>query len=313
MKEDEEAQFTPEYYEFIRETFDERTNMEGFLDYVRERIMVSDSLYQELQNYWPDNLVKALLSFDELNDQLAGVTWLTISWVFQTRIVDIIRDAHTTPTHMEDDEDEDAIYDNLWLYYALEKTLEEWILPITFSGELIVKLWDGNILENGGMWHMVTILWGDGEIFEVDSFWNRTDPWSKIEDMSVWEILDTREKVIERIKLLERVIEYHYNDDLEIPEDVWIFYSNAGQKYEAWYASWKDIPTGDMAHIHFWQHLIDMKNDLTQALKKMSVSDTTQVEQWKKDWLKAGISKNLPEEVQENIPPIRGKKLRIIK
>jgi hypothetical protein len=29
--------------------------------------------------------------------------------------------------------------------------------------------------------------------------------------------------------------------------------------------------------------------------------------------IKAGISKNLPEEVQENIPPIRGKKLRIIK
>jgi hypothetical protein len=51
VKEDEEAQFTPEYYEFIRETFDERTNMDGFLDYVRERIMVSDSLYQELQNY----------------------------------------------------------------------------------------------------------------------------------------------------------------------------------------------------------------------------------------------------------------------
>jgi hypothetical protein len=39
VKEDEEAQFTPEYYEFIRETFDERTNMEGFLDYVRERII----------------------------------------------------------------------------------------------------------------------------------------------------------------------------------------------------------------------------------------------------------------------------------
>jgi hypothetical protein len=51
VRENGEAKFTPEYYEFIREVFDDRTNMEGFLDYVRERIIVSDTLYQQLQEY----------------------------------------------------------------------------------------------------------------------------------------------------------------------------------------------------------------------------------------------------------------------
>ncbi len=311
-KEDWEVKFTPEYYEFIREVFDERTNMESFLDYVRESIIVSDTLYGELQKYWPDNLVKALLSFDELNDQLAGVTWLTVAWVFKARIADIIRDAYTTATHMEDDENEDEIYDTPWLYYALEKTLEEWLMPINSDGEMIVKLWDGNTLKDGSKWHIVTSIWGNGEIYEVDRLWNRTDPWSKIITIKWEEILDSREKLITRIKLLEKIIEYHYSDGLDILEEVELFYANLRAEFESWHASLRDIPTGNFAHIHFWMHLVRMKNDLIESLKKMDATDTTQIDKWEKDWREIGISTHLPEESSQAVPKVRWIELKII-
>jgi hypothetical protein len=43
----------------------------------------------------------------------------------------------------------------------------------------------------------------------------------------------------------------------------------------------KDIPTGDLAHIHFGQHLVQMKNDLGASLKDIEVSDTTKIDNWK--------------------------------
>jgi hypothetical protein len=52
------------------------------------------------------------------------------------------------------------------------------------------------------------------------------DPGSKEITIRGEEVLDTREKVIIRIKLLEQVIEYHYSDDLDIPEELESFYAN---------------------------------------------------------------------------------------
>lgn len=308
VRENGEVKFTPEYYEFIREIFEDRTNMEWFLDYIREICLTSDTLYQQLQEYWPDNLVKALLSFDELNDQLAGVAWLTIAWVFKTRIADIIRDAYTQATHMEEDEEGEDFYETPWLYYALEKTLEEWIMPITSDGELIVKIWDGNV------WHIVTGIWGNGEIFEVDRLWNRTDPWSKEITIRGEKVLDTREKVISRIKILEQSIEYHYSDDVVIPEEIGSFYAWLQEGFESSYVNPKDIPVWDLWEIHFWKYLIEMKNDLIQKLRNdMKISDTTQIDTWKEQWHKAGISTELPEHTDSGIPQVRGTKLEIIK
>ena len=133
-KAQEKRSFTPEFYEFIREIFEDRTDMERFLEYVREIILTSEKTSKKLfgriwdgegRKYSNQDIIKALLSFDEINDQLSNVEWLTIDWIFSTKIMEILRASYTEPSHREDDEE--GIYDNTMLYEALEKTLD--LLP----------------------------------------------------------------------------------------------------------------------------------------------------------------------------------------
>jgi hypothetical protein len=180
------------------------------------------------------------------------------------------------------------------------------MMPISSSGEILCRIADWNT------GHMVSILWED-KIFEVDRLWNRTDPGSKEITIRGEEVLDTREKVIIRIKLLEQVIEYHYSDDLDIPEELESFYANLWIEFESWYSSLKDVPTGDLAHIHFGQHLVQMKHDLGASLKDIEVSDTTKIDEWKEQWQEGGISAELPQESNHSVPQVRWAKLEIIK
>lgn len=255
QKSNGETIFTPEYYEFIREIFEDRTDMESFLGYLREVLLTSDAIYAKVkEDYSNSDIIKALLSFDELNDQLSTVDHLSVSWVFQTRIVDILRESYAASAHDEDPEED--VYPTISIFSALEKALDHGVLPISSNGEVI------SVIDEGNTWYIVSVI-GESRIFEVDKFGTPLDEEVIVESGS--ELLDTREKVVERIKLLERIISYHYNVSTDIPEEDEQFYID--RKIE--FSGEKESASENLLEIHFGKYLTEMKNDLVEALKKM--------------------------------------------
>ncbi len=247
--------FTPEYYEFIREIFEDRTDMESFLQYLREVLLTNDTVYEKIkENYSNLDIIKTLLSFDELNDQLSTVDHLTVSWVFQTKIINILRNSYSLPSH--DENPKEGIYPNIPVFYALEQSLNYEILPISSNGEII------SIIDEGNSWYIVSVL-GEGRIFEVDKLGTPLDEEVIVESDS--ELLDTRKKIIERIELLKRIISHHHNSSVDLSEEDEQFYIDRQIEF----AQERKSESKNLLEIHFRKYLTEIKNDLEELLKKM--------------------------------------------
>lgn len=297
-----EKRYTPEFYDFIRAVFENRTDMEAFLDYVREMVLTSEKISRKLfwrygdgegRKYGNQDIIKALLAFDELNDQLSTVTWLTIAGVFQTRVVDIVRNAMNTDAHNEerdetDDEEDTPVYPKISLYYALERTLEDGVFPINSDGEIICKIADGVV------WSIVNVVWRN-EIYEVDRLGNRTDRVNNIIEIQWEERLDTREKIVARIKLLTRILRYHLSDYFEISEEEEQYYADLWNAYKSKMLVKNHEPNGDEIYHGCTRHLQNMIEELSIKLKNIEPSDTTMIQPLIDSGIAPGVQKELPE------------------
>lgn len=263
----------------------------------------------EGRKYGNQDIIKALLAFDEVNDQLSTVTWLTITGVFQTRVIDIVRNAMNTDAHNEksnETDDEDTpVYPKISFYYALEKTLEDRVFPINSDGEIICKIADGVV------WSIVSVVWRN-EIYEVDKLGNRTDRVKNIIEMQWEERLDTREKIVARIKLLERVLRYHLNDDFEISEQEEQYYKQCWDIYEAKMLAKNYEPNWDELYKGLTRYLQTMIEELSIKLKKIKPSDTTMIQPLIDAGITPGVWNNLPEISEGRKAPPREKPILTI-
>jgi len=298
--------YTSEFYEFIRAIFEDRSDMEAFLDYVRERVLTSKKISQKLfwrfwdgewRQYSNQDIIKALLAFDELNDQLSTVTKLTVSWVFQTRIVDIIRKAQDTDAHEEEDTD---VYDDRPLYYALERILEDGVVPISLRGEIICKIADSE------GWHIISVVWWNST-YEVDRLWNPTDRGNNIIEIKWEERLDTREKIVARIKLLERILRYHLSDNFEISEEEEKYYADLSNAYESKILAKNHEPMWDENYHGCTRYFQDMIAELTIKLKNTKPTDTTMIQALIDTGIKPGVGAQLPKIVDWKKTILSGK------
>ncbi len=295
-----EKTYTPEFYDFIRVVFENRTDMEAFLDYVREMVLTSEKISRKLfwrhgdwdgRKYGNQDIIKALLAFDELNDQLSTVTWLTIAWVFQTRVIDIVRNAMNADAHNEEsdetDDEDTPVYPKISLYYALEKTLEDGVFPINSDGEIICKIADGVV------WSIINVIWRN-EMYEVDKLGNRTDRVKNIIEIEWEEIFDTREKIVARIKLLEKILRYHLIDDVEISEEEEQYYADLWNIYESNLIAKQKTSIGDAFYHGFTRHIISMIEELSIKLRNTEPSDTLMIQPLLDVGITPGVTRELP-------------------
>lgn len=268
--------------------------MEDFLAFVREVLLDSSEIYKKVfweeRKYSNQDIIKALLAFDNLNDQISTVGGLTIARVFQTWIYDIIRQARDADAHEEED---NALYDDISLYYALERTLEDGVFPINSDGEIICKIADGV------KWHIVNVVWR-GAIYEIDDYWNSLD-----EDGGVVENTepDTREKIIARINLIERLLEYHKNKKLEISDEERQEYETLINAFKAWFTSRKKQLIEKTFDNNFISYLRGIREELVQKLKNTKPTDRTMIQPLIDVDVEPWIRRELPIENYTGTPP----------
>lgn len=270
QKTDKKMHFTPEYYEFIREIFEDRKNMEAFLIYVRERFLTDKALYMKVQeNYDQMDIIKALLSFDDINTQLSTDSKFSVKSVFEERLMNVLEVAWSTSAYDEDECDDreidiSAAKNNV--IYALKNTLINEVCPISSDGEILCWVDEGNT------GHMVSVLWV-GIVFEVNKLGvpiteSTTD---QIITEVGEEVLDTREKVLTRIKLLERIIAWYFDktETLELSKEDENFYIDESLTFKAKFRRKNKNMSEEIEEIHFWKHLVQLAADLETAFKNM--------------------------------------------
>jgi hypothetical protein len=258
------GEFSQDFYSFVRETFSDLDSMEEFLSEMRAKFLLKKKFFQKIQrDYDNDDIVLAFLCLRELNDQLESVNRITVWSAFSTRIVDILRDARSENAHFENDPENDYNpYMDIPVYYAIEKALNLWILPITECGELIGIIqesqWDNYIASN---------LIEDG-IFEVDMRWNHTN-----------EIEKTRDTIRSEIKQLERILEYYLAEDKEFT------LTSKDQKVFDLLSDEYDIASQNWVLLAFDTFLGNNIQYLEESFQQAKVKDRTQVHQLEKRWL----------------------------
>jgi hypothetical protein len=148
------------------------------------------------------------------------------------------------------------------VYYAIEKALNIWILPITEYGELI-----GIIQESEWNNYIVSNLIEDG-IFEVNMRWEHTN-----------EIEKTRDTIKKEIEQLQRILEYYNDENQEFTlakKDQRIF-DDLSDEY--------DIISQRGVLIAFDTFLWNKIQHLEESFQQASVKDRTQVNRLEKRWL----------------------------
>lgn len=286
-----EPRFTEELYEFIRSIFINRDSTETFYRFIRETLLENEQLHTSIrEKYLRSAITRALLCFEELAKQLSRVECLTIKWIFQQKIADIVMTAQWEPAHNEDDE----MFWNVSVFDSIESIMDHGMLPINSDGEILCYL------QKGATGHIVNILWDD-RIHEVDMFGN------SLENEVISEVTDetevtTRKDIIASLAALERILAYHKDtaDTIELSEadeKIYIDYRIEfnGQSGE------KDISDA-LWDIRLWQFLFRKKLELEDELKNTKVSDHTQIAAWEGQWLEAWTSRELPDVVgQESL------------
>jgi len=280
--------FSSEFYEFIRDIFENRSNMDSFLDYLRKILLIDEELMTTLKSqYETDDFVKALLAFDELNDQLSTIKKLSVWDVFSTKIANIIGAANNQPSHFQDEDEVDVDY-SLSQLKGLRATINAGVMPIGSDGEILLY-----IDEDNGKYMMSTLsTW---EIIYTDKNWNRLDKNNELITIKVEKVLDSRKKVLEELEAFSLAFDYHLGKikSENLPENAEKLYENLALDFsennnitpEALYDSQEYLTK-------FKKWMIEEYRNLDTIFKKMPASDTKRIDEWK--WKNINTNKHKP-------------------
>ena len=305
--------FSPEFYEFIRSIFENRTEMNYFLDYLRETLLVNQEFIASLKwEYHTDDFVKILLAFDELNDQLSTITRLTVWSVFSTKIADILWAANIKASHFQDEDEQEIDY-SLTQVQWLRRTIENWIMPISSDGEILLY-----VDQDDDKYIMSTL--GNQNIVHVDRNGNRLDKSNSPLIIEVEPTVNKRE-LMKGLKDFEVFFTYlkatiNWNDAIpEISEDAEALWINLTEQFITENKiTQKELYTNQIHLTKFKKWLVAEYQKLEAAMEKMPIVDKTRINEWKEKWIRAKIHSDLPNyDLWQKIPQKWKPKLTVVK
>jgi len=305
-KNKKDKKFSPEFYEFIREIFHDGNDMKKFLIYIREELLSKPKLKSKLHRYCDnDDLMKALLCFEEINDQLHTTNALTIKGIFNTKIIDILRVAQVSESH--DWYAENEQYWNPPILRSLGNAFDKWIMPISNRWDI---LWYIDADESK---HIMAIIWEE-KIIEVNHIWEYL------------ENPDTSKRIL-KIQQINRYIKiYKYFEQNFIDADNWESFI-LEKKEEGIYNtlmkdylthstdSQEDIEDDSIEWRLFLEWLWDEIGEAKKDLEDTAPQDETQIKKWKDKNITPGIQKQLPDIAPTQMFPANSWKpiLKVIK
>lgn len=268
--------FSPEFYEFIRSIFENRSSMNDFLDYIREQILSNSKLKSNIdKEFGVNDLVKIILAFDELNDQLSTIEKLTVWSVFKTRISEIVWAANTRPSHFQDEEEQEVDYSLTQLQW-LRGAIVNWVMPISSRWEILLYI-------DHDKWRYMMSKLGNSEIVYVDKNWNRLDQNNELITIKTEKRLDSREDVMRSLLVFEQVYDYHISGcQKDISKDAEIMHENLVDEFATQEKiSIQDVFATQENLTKFKRWMIQEYNKLKDLLKSDTLKrDTTRIDEW---------------------------------
>ena len=212
-KKDKDKGFTQEFYSFIQDIFKDEWDIEEFLSFLKAQYIdkpkVKDDILYEYQN---EDIVRLLLCFDEVREQLwFDGMWQsytqTISSIFSTRIVDILREAYAK-FPLEESE--------MNIHESMIQMLTRWHSPISEDWEILCHIaeWEDWAVQ------VVALKDQSEEVFPVTTEGMRFHDYEITDIDEEGGILYNREDVLVRIREVKEILSYHLEeiDDEELTD-----------------------------------------------------------------------------------------------
>lgn len=246
--------FTEEYEEFIKLIFQDATDMEDFLVFLKAEYIDNEEVsewFKKIFHTW--DFIRLFLSFREVTDQLYFDTYdrvsrLTIGGIFATRVAYILEKAHSVEVSETNETS---------IHRAMEQMYEKWISPISSDGKILCYLWEWEaggfeVKELGQKENIVFEVKRNGfDILDADDF--------------VKEKWETPLDIHAELDLLRKYFQFHKDIDsteLSEEEEDWYF------KIKIDWESENKWNTKSENEIAFWRYLEWKIQELEQQIRK---------------------------------------------